>query len=88
MNEREEDESTEERLPAGICSNLVHGGLVHTMLAPSKSKHALDMLIARADKYQPLTAISLHLDAVEIAAMSDGFGNVPWTPQCQTSCRL
>lgn len=70
----------EEVLPVNIYSEMVHGGLTHYLLAPSKSKHPLDTLLARANNYQPLSPLHLHMDALEIDALIDGFGeDVPWT---------
>lgn len=65
-------------LPVRPFSELVHGGLVRRLLAPSKSKQTLPMLIARATDYEPLSPLHLHLDAIEVDALVDGLGEVPW----------
>lgn len=58
--------------------NMIHGGLVSEMLQSSKSKHPLTALKARADNYLPDSTLHLHLDAIEICALSDGYGDIPW----------
>lgn len=68
----------ERALPTGTFSELIHGGLAHHMLAPTKSKQPLNALLVRAENYQPLSPLHLHLDAIEIDALSDGFEDVPW----------
>lgn len=70
---------SEDALPAGTFSEMVHGGLVNHMMAPTKSKNPLYTLAERAENYHPLSALHLHLDAIEIGALSDGFADVPWT---------
>ncbi|MFZ2852604.1 MAG: hypothetical protein WAZ34_00660 [Rhodocyclaceae bacterium] len=62
----------------GFFSEMVHGGLVHGLLAPSKSKHRLHTLTTRANDYEPISSLHLHLDAIEVDALCDGFGDVPW----------
>jgi hypothetical protein len=76
--DRAKDGFAEEALPVSTFSDLIHGGLLHHMLAPSKSKQPLHMLMARASDYQPVSPLHLHLDAIEIEALVDGYGDIPW----------
>lgn len=68
----------EKALPAEFFSQLVHGGLVKKMMQASKSKHPLVALRDRAESYKPISALHLHLDAIEISALSEGYGDIPW----------
>lgn len=61
-----------------LLSDLVHGGLMQCMLAPSKTKHQLTTLIERASNYQPASPLHLHIDSVEVDVLVDGFCDVPW----------
>lgn len=65
-------------LPEGFFNSLVHGGLMNSLLAPTKSKDVLHTLIGRANNYEPLTAIHLHFDAIEAASWVEGFKDLPW----------
>lgn len=68
----------ENALPSGFFVQLVHGGLVKKMLQASKSKHPLIALRDRAESYKPISALHLHLDAIEVSALSEGYGDIPW----------
>lgn len=65
-------------LPNGFFKALVHGGLMDSLLAPTKSKNILHTLIGRANDYEPLTPIHLHFDAIEAASWIAGFKDLPW----------
>lgn len=65
-------------LPSGTFSTLVHGGLVRQLTAPSQAKKLLPVLLARAIEYEPVSPLHLHLDAMEIGALSDDFEDIPW----------
>jgi hypothetical protein len=66
------------QLPYGTFSTLIHGGLVRTLTAPSQAKKLLPTLLARALEYEPLSPLHLHLDAIEIGALTEGVGDIPW----------
>jgi hypothetical protein len=68
----------EKALPSSFFEQLVHGGLVKQMLQASKSKHPLIALKDRAESYRPISTLHLHLDAIEICALSNGYGDIPW----------
>lgn len=71
--------SGEERsLPPDFFVELVHGGLVSEMMRASKSKHPLIALRDRAESYKPISPLHLHLDAIEVGALSEGYGDIPW----------
>jgi len=65
-------------LPSAFYGQLVHGGLVKRMMQASKSKHPLIALKDRAESYRPISALHLHIDAIEICALSNGYGDIPW----------
>lgn len=44
----------------------------------SKSKHPLISLRDRAESYKPISALHLHLDAIEVSALAEGYGDIPW----------
>lgn len=66
----------DKKLPPKYFDNMVHGGLVRKMLKASKAKHPLIALISNAEEYQPVSALHLHLDAIEICALSVGHGKI------------
>ncbi len=66
-------------LPDRTFSTLIHGGFVQTLTAPSRAKKLLPILLARTLEYEPLSPLHLHLDAMEISALTDGVGGIPWT---------
>jgi hypothetical protein len=68
----------EKALPSEFFSQLVHGGLVKKMMQASKSKHPLIALRDRAESYKPISALHLHLDAIEVSALTEGYGDIPW----------
>lgn len=72
------DESLEVKLPTEFFTSLVHGGLLAEMLKASKSKQPLVSLRVKAESYTPCSALHLHLDAIEVSALSEGHGNIPW----------
>jgi len=45
---------------------------------PTKSKHVLNTLVERANSYEPVSPIHLHLDAIEASAWMNDFNEVPW----------
>lgn len=65
-------------LPTGMFREMVGGGLVSAMLAPTEAKRVAPLLKERADKYVPLTTWHLHLDALEVETIVDGFEDVTW----------
>lgn len=58
--------------------SMVNGGLVGSMLAPTRSADAKQVLISRAHKYVPATELHLHLDAIELHTIVDDFYDIPW----------
>jgi hypothetical protein len=60
---------------AGPLSDLVHGGLVRQLLAPSKTKRELPTLIARSVTYKPRSPLHLHFDAIDVDSRLDDFGD-------------
>lgn len=65
-------------LPPGMFYQMVGGGLVSAMLAPTEAKRAAPLLKERADAYEPLTTWLLHLDALEVETIVDRFEDVAW----------
>lgn len=68
----------EEALPSGFFGQLVHGGLVKKMMQASKSKHPQIALRDRAESYKPISPLHLHLDAIEVSALTEGYGDISW----------
>lgn len=66
-------------LPSGTFSALIHNGLVRSLTAPSEAKKLLPVLLTRVLEYEPLSPLHLHLDAIEISALAEGVGDIPWT---------
>lgn len=62
--------------PEKFFSSLVRGGLVEAMFEPTKSKHVRTLLLGRADSYRSLSAWHLHVDAIEVGALSSGYRGV------------
>lgn len=57
---------------------LLEEGLVTKLLAPTEAKLPAIALAQRSLEYTPASAIHLHFDAIEAAALSDGNGEVTW----------
>lgn len=57
---------------------LLEEGLITKLLAPTEAKLPAIALAQRSLEYTPASAIHLHFDAIEAAAMSDGNGEVTW----------
>ncbi len=68
----------EKALPSAFFGQLVHGGLVKKMMQASKSKHPLIALRDRAESYKPISQLHLHLDAIEVGGLSEGYGDISW----------
>lgn len=68
----------EEVLPSSFFEHMVHGGLVKKMMQASKTKHPLIALRDRAESYKPISPLHLHLDAIEVGALSEGYGDISW----------
>lgn len=58
--------------------DMLEGGLATDLLEPTAAKQPDLALAARAQAYAPRSALHLHLDAIEAAAMSDGNDTVSW----------
>ena len=58
--------------------DLLEGGLATDLLEPTAAKQPDLALATRAQAYAPRSALHLHLDAIEAAAMSDGNDTVSW----------
>ncbi|MCL4759561.1 MAG: hypothetical protein KJZ96_14585 [Rhodocyclaceae bacterium] len=52
------------------------GGLAERLFAPTKVRTVGNLLFERAAAYEPQSALHLHLDAIDVAAMTTGFGDV------------
>jgi hypothetical protein len=61
---------------AGPLSDLVHGGLLRHLLAPSKTKRELPTLMARSTAYKPRSPLHLLFDAIDVDSQLNGFGKV------------
>lgn len=63
----------------GCFSDLVYGGLMQALLAPTEASDAIHTLMYRAQKYQPMSPLHLHFDAVDAAGWHKDYGGVPWS---------
>jgi hypothetical protein len=72
-------EDSEHCLAPRFFEELVHGGLMAVMAGTAKSKRIRATLCAAVDQYRPVSAWHLHMDAIEVAGMSQGIGGLPWT---------
>lgn len=63
----------------GYFREMVHGGLLSQMLAPTEASDAVQMLRRRAMEYQPMTSLHLHFDAMDAAAWCEDFCGVSWS---------
>jgi hypothetical protein len=63
-------------LPHGFYRSLISGGLMTTLLAPTKAADVLAVLRNRAASYAPASAWHLHLDALEIRSHLQDFRGV------------
>jgi len=64
--------------PAPIYTEFIHGGLVSRMMATPIPKQPLIAMLERAESYKPLSPLHLHLDAIQIDALDEGFGGIAW----------
>lgn len=71
-------EDTEHQLPSGFFEELVYGGLVSQMARVGRSKRLKSAVNEMVSEYVPLSAWHLHLDAVEVAGLAEGLGNLDW----------
>ena len=72
-------EAAPERTVRGFCETTVFHGLLGTMLAATGVKNVLGTIASRAWSYQSLSAMHLHLDAIDAAAWSDEFHGLRWS---------
>ncbi len=63
----------------GYFSDLVYGGLISTLLAPTEAADAVQTLMRRAQEYQPASPLHLHFDAMDVAGWHEDYGGVPWS---------
>lgn len=68
-------------------AELSRGGLMARLLQPTEAADRLAVLIARANEYEPLSALHLHFDALDAAAWLDGFGELPWVAVTSVAAR-
>lgn len=62
----------------GYFCELVHGGLMAQMLDISESSDPVQVLMRRAQEYQPISPLHLHFDAMDVAGWHQDHGKVPW----------
>jgi hypothetical protein len=65
-------------LPEHFYVDLMGGGLLRFLLAPTDSRDVIGVLRSRAASYRPMSAWHLHFDALELRAHSENFAGVPW----------
>lgn len=75
---RRPSDGSQQQLAPRFFEELVFGGLLNAMTAMTESKSLESEVQARASRYEPLSEWHLHVDALEVSAQSDGFGDLPW----------
>lgn len=60
-------------------SSLIHGGMLADVAAPTRSKRPKHAMAGRCADYAPASAVHLHFDAVEAAALAEEIHGVPWS---------
>lgn len=68
----------DETVPENFFGDMVRGGLMKLLLKPTQSDNPLSILIGRANAYEPISALHLHLDAIDVAARNTDARDVPW----------
>lgn len=63
----------------GYFCELIHGGLMSQLLAPTEASEPVHTLIRRAQEYQPMSPLHLHFDAIDVAGWHQNFGGIPWS---------
>jgi hypothetical protein len=58
---------------------LVFGGLMSQLLAPTEASEPIHTLMRRAQEYQPMSPLHLHFDAIDVAGWHQNFGDLPWS---------
>lgn len=56
---------------------LVRGGLVSSLLAPTRAKNVWPIMIERAKLYLPVSSLHLHLDALDVLSLTGDCSGVP-----------
>lgn len=67
-----------EEVVSSAFREMVTGGLVHALLAPTRAKRLWPVVVARAIDYEPISPLHLHLDAIEVASLAEGYGDLSW----------
>lgn len=63
----------------GYFCELIHGGLMSQLLAPTEASEPVHTLMRRAQEYQPMSPLHLHFDAIDVAGWHQNFGGIPWS---------
>lgn len=63
----------------GYFSELVYGGLMSQLLAPTEASEPIHTLMRRALEYRPMSPLHLHFDAIDVAGWHQNFGDLPWS---------
>ena len=84
-----EGDSQPSKLPDRYFEELYSGGLVSHLLVTTRSKaeHKRDLLVERANNYTPISFLHLHLDAIEVNAITKYFHDVSWNEIMEIASR-
>ena len=63
----------------GYFCELVHGGLMSQLMAPTEASEPIHTLMRRAQEYLPMSPLHLHFDAIDVAGWSQDFSGIPWS---------
>lgn len=59
-------------------AEMTEGGLCKELLTPTASKRPKYAILQKADEYDPISALHLHLDAIEAVALAEPNGDANW----------
>ena len=74
----QQERGLEIEIPADFFLILVRGGLMTNLSQATKAKDTWSICLSRAAHYRPVSALHLHLDAVETAANHNDMHGIPW----------
>lgn len=66
-------------LGKGYLRDLIHGGLMAHLLAPTSALEPADLLTRRAQEYQPRSPLHLHWDAIDVAGWCEDIYGLSWS---------
>jgi len=84
---KSEDDAGLGKLPEGFFQEMSNGGLVSKLLKSTNSTNVKKLLIDKAQEYSPASFLHLHIDAIEVNAITKDFHDVPWNEVLEIASR-